>query len=532
MRELSILTAWRAARWTRLAKFAFVVTAAYAGTLFWLAPHPPMADLPQHAGQVALLRDLLLERSPWQSLLRINYFTPYWIGYGPASMLSLLMPVAAALKLMLTLAYYAFVICCVLLRRHFQGDERLDWLFIPGFFGMVYVWGFFTFLVAAPLGLLFILLADRYAVQPTAANGIRLAVLGLVLFFSHGLVFIFASSIGLGLLAVRLGFQQRPLLVALLPYVPLLALGTVYAAAGKNAEAAMDAFFPAGIVWRWDRSRFWLPNHLFGGYDLRGVIFAAIASVFMMWSPRLLGSPLNRRNPAAFVPMATVLLVWLAVPHYAMKTSLLFERFALFVLPLYAMMFGRPTAPRRLADGRTFDGLQSRVCQALLALLCWVFLGAQTQGLFRFAQESEDFDTVRLAAEPGQRALGMVFDTNSAAARNPWAYLNYPLWYQAENGGLVDFNSAWFPPQVVRFRTDRLPAVRPDFSMEPQSFNWNDHRGWEYRYFFVRHSQPIPEDMFENRRCQVALLKSAGPWSLYETRGCHGQARGPVTAPG
>ena len=144
-------------------RLAFLVTVLYAGAMFWIAPHPPMADLPQHAGQVAIWRDLLLGQSPWQQMLRINYFTPYLIGYGLALPLSFVMPVVAAFKLMLMLAYYAFVLCCVLLRRRFDGDERLDWLFIPGFFGLSFIWGNFTFLVAAPVGLFFVLLADRYA---------------------------------------------------------------------------------------------------------------------------------------------------------------------------------------------------------------------------------------------------------------------------------------------------------------------------------------------------------------------------------
>jgi hypothetical protein len=38
----------------------FVIVVVSAGALFWVAPRPPMADLPQHVGQVAVLHDLLL----------------------------------------------------------------------------------------------------------------------------------------------------------------------------------------------------------------------------------------------------------------------------------------------------------------------------------------------------------------------------------------------------------------------------------------------------------------------------------------
>ncbi len=47
-----------------------LATVAGASAIIWLAPFPPMADFPQHAGQVALLRDLLLGRSPWSGEMR------------------------------------------------------------------------------------------------------------------------------------------------------------------------------------------------------------------------------------------------------------------------------------------------------------------------------------------------------------------------------------------------------------------------------------------------------------------------------
>ena len=88
----------------RLLRFLFMFTALCGALIFWLARHPPMIDLPQHAAQVTLLRDMLLGQSPWADLFRINPFTPYIIGYGLALPLSLIMPIAAAMKLLLSLS--------------------------------------------------------------------------------------------------------------------------------------------------------------------------------------------------------------------------------------------------------------------------------------------------------------------------------------------------------------------------------------------------------------------------------------------
>jgi hypothetical protein len=81
------------------ARVGFMASVVLAGATFWISPRLPMTDLAQHAAQVTLWRDLLLDTSKWQSFLYINYFTPYLVGYGLALPLSLVMPVSAVLKL-------------------------------------------------------------------------------------------------------------------------------------------------------------------------------------------------------------------------------------------------------------------------------------------------------------------------------------------------------------------------------------------------------------------------------------------------
>ena len=122
----------------------------------WLAPHLPMLDLPQHAGQVALLRDLLSGTSLWSDLVRVNLFTPYLFSTALALPLSFVLPVNTVFALLLSLSYVGLVSVCVWLRHDLNGDERLDWLFVPGFFGFAWKFGFIPFLVASSIGVVFI----------------------------------------------------------------------------------------------------------------------------------------------------------------------------------------------------------------------------------------------------------------------------------------------------------------------------------------------------------------------------------------
>src|SRR5579864_983616 len=154
------------------------LTFAVGAAILWIPPWPPMADLPQHAAQVGLLKDLLFGRSPWAGEVRINYFTPYLLGYVLAVPLALTMPVAAALKTVMNLAYGLLGFVSMRIGRELGASRRLDaWHFV-GFFGFAYAWGLYTFLVAAPVGAAFVWLSILYARRGGVGRGLALSALG------------------------------------------------------------------------------------------------------------------------------------------------------------------------------------------------------------------------------------------------------------------------------------------------------------------------------------------------------------------
>jgi hypothetical protein len=465
-----------------------------------------MIDLPQHAGQVAVWRDLLLGTSPWQPLVYINYFTPYLAGYGLALLLSFVLPVSAALKLLLMLAYLGFVAACMALRSRLGGDRRLDWLFIPGFFGYAYVWGFYPFLIAAPLGVLFVLLAHRYADRPTPALGAVLLLADVALFFAHGLVFLFANAIG-GMFLLLKGRPLARLVLAALPYAAAGLLCLAYALVFLRLDAN-----PVGEVLPfsggWGLSRLFFLVYSVGAFDADRNFILLV--VLMLAAPLVLGAKLNRRNPAALIPFLVTLLIAVFVPIDAMNTGALYPRVALFLLPFYALMFG--------ALGSAMPGA---LRQLWLPALCWAFLFINTDRLLAFAREESGFEEVLAATAPGHRALGLILDPESTAAASDAAYYHFPLWYQAEKKGFVDFNFANYLPQIVRYRADRMPpvALRSAFRLA-RDFDWTRDDAALYRYLFVRHTTPLRPGYFPAGRCAPVLLKSAGTWSVFENVNC------------
>jgi hypothetical protein len=344
---------------------------------------------------------------------------------------------------------------------------------------LAYEYGLFPFLVAVPIGIAFIVLAHRYAERPSLVSGTLLCLTGLALYFSHGLTLVFAGVIG----ATFLLLQRRSLGSVMLtgvPYVVLAGICLVYALLGLNFAASTSAV-PGAPQW---------PG-LFSG--LKHLLFFPIGAPRHDWllaplvpllllAPLLAGCRVSWRNHAAFVPIC-VLLAWvLAVPESVGETWFIAYRFSIFLLPFFALLF---VAPRR-----------ARVIR-IASILSWVFLVIHGERLMAFAKESDSFEQLLAATEPGFRAQSVVLDPVSRAAQNPMAYASFPLWYQADKAGLVDFNFAYFPSQVVRYREGQQPIDK-------------------HRYYFVRRTGSSPEKSMPVGAGELRLLKSSGDWSLFE----------------
>lgn len=500
-----------------LFRWLFYFVFLSGGAIVWLAGHPPMADLPQHAGQVVLLHDLLLHRSPWQSEVRINFFTPYWVGYGVATLLSFVMPVVVAIKLQLTLAYYGFVAALIFVRRRLGGDARLDWLFLIGWFGFAYEYGFFTFLVSAPFAVLYIEWARTYAASPSWRRGSILLASGVVLFFCHGLIFLFANAIGGTFLLMR---YRRNLLAAwrvFWPYALLGALCVVYYLMHRQVD--VKPMYPFTVLWRLGLVR--LIGVFMWPWGIVPKPALALGLAYLLCLATGLLRPRLNPCPEAAVPFVIVLLILFFVPQFAANTFFLYQRFGLFAFPFLALMIVRRDNTRDSVPSHY--ALFAHAGQALLALVCASFFAIQAWDAVKFDSESHDFDAVTQVLAPGQRVLSLVWSRASPAANNTAVYENFAAWYQAEKQGFVDFNFAWFPPQIVRYRLDRLPAMGPsEFTAfeENKRFEPDYFQIWKYRYLIVRSANPLSGAALKSEHCVIAPLKTVGMWSSYIVTNC------------
>jgi hypothetical protein len=491
-------------RWDLLLLFALGVV------VIWLPPRPPMIDLAQHAGQVSLMDDLLLGRSQWSGDVKLNFFTPYLIGYLLASPLMLFMPAAAALKTVLTVAYAAFIGACLLIRRELNVSPKLDSLYTLPFFGLAYGWGLYTFLVAAPVGLGFVWLCLKYSRQPRLGWGLAVAGTGLALLFCHGLVFLLTAGIGgLLVLANARTTDLRTLALRCWPFLlPLLMCGLVFVLTSRH-ELAMDHQFGSKIEMQSPRVR------------LRTII-GSLGGPSTLWSAMiflpLLVLPLAARLRIAWdrerlVIFGVVASTLLFAPEFVWSTALIYPRLTLFVLPAYAWLFSATPMESRMGS------MVQPWLRPAVSAVCVLSLGIHLGQAYLFSRETRDFEAVLEKAQPRQRALSLIFDNRSDAGVTA-PYLHFPAWYQADKHGFVDFNFAVSHIEIVRFRRHSL--FDDDFAWNPDRFRWNIHGGSTYRYFFVRSSSPLPSNLFAGADCQPVLIAQSGLWKLFEHRSCRG----------
>jgi hypothetical protein len=472
--------------------------------VIWLPARPPMVDLPQHGAQLALLRDLVLGRSPWADQVHVNVFTPYLLGYCLALPIALIAPPLVAMKLVLSGAFVAFVAACRSIRAALGASARLDALFCIPFFGFAYSWGFYTFLVAAPVGLLFIRVAIGYGREPRLRAGLLLAALGVAMLFCHGLVFLFAFAVS-GAIMLANTRSVMDLVRRSWPFAAAAVFAVALFMAMRANETQISNNFGQQLQMSPLARR--IAMLATNSVDAPPTLWPRIATDVLLALPLLGGLALNRRREALAIAGAVAVMMVFA-PSFAWSTGYLFERLVLFMLPAYAWLFVDPPQPRAW-----------RLPGPALALACAVVaagvLVKHAADGVAFSNEAKDFDRVMAAAQPRQRALMLPFDRASQVqVGDEAAYLHFPAWYAAERQGFVDFSFAYFHPEMVRFNTATLPPVRDDLEWFPESFDWTRLQAWRYRYFFVRSRVPLAPRFFAPG--QPRLLARSGEWSLYE----------------
>jgi hypothetical protein len=484
----------------------------------WIAPFPPMTDLPQHASQIALLRDLLSGNSRYDSIFHINWFTPYLLGYLLVYVLVPLLGIVGACKTVVSLALASLPPATALVMKETGADKRWAILSVPVMFGFCYQWGFLNFLVAAPLGLVFVWLVLRHVRRPTTGGAMAIAVTINLLFFCHAMICAFFGGVAGCILLVSsrgVGTAIRRLL-PLASVIPVMVFWGTRTLANPVARrptlwdlnwlTTQDGYYsvlaawtsPGG--WGWGRTAGFFPRLL----GVRPGVAVTLFGLLLFLVPFAAGARLTRRL-IVWIPFLLCVATLLFVPGILFGTDFTFQRFTVFALPLFLVLLERPAEkpwPRWLWP----------VC----VLMAGGWICVVSANTLAYARDAAGFEQVLERMEPGQRALSFAYEHDSAGTIAP-PFLHYPSWYSALKGGIVDPNIAGTHVQLVLYRPGQMPIARLwGFEWNPIPFEWRFYGGSNYRYFVSRAPEDLAGIMFRTATCRTRLVFHANHWWLYE----------------
>jgi hypothetical protein len=252
--------------------------------------------------------------------------------------------------------------------------------------------------------------------------------------------------------------------------------------------------------WGWGRTAGLFPR-------LLGVRPGALATMFglaLFALPFAAGQRVTRR-PTRWIPVAVCALVLLLAPGFLFGTEFVYQRFTVFVLPLFLILL----EPRQTRPTPRWTWL---ACGGLAA--AWIAV-ASTNAM-RYQSEAAGFDEILAHMEPEQRALAFTFERDSETMITP-PFLHYGAWYSALKQGVTDPSAASTHAVPVFYRPEWRPRARPAaFEWIPQQFDWPPFHGEQYRYFIARASSDAGPWMFRHATCNTRLVYHVNHWWLYE----------------
>ncbi len=489
-------------------RIAYTVSVLLLVIPVWIADFPPFGDIPQHAAQVSeFLR--YLEGNPSPSFT-INLFTPYIFGYVLTALFALVLPLVVAIKLTLSVAIVGFPIACCWLRRESGGKPYWDWMILPTAYSFSLEWGFLNFIIGAPIAIFLIAASLNRDRAASLRNEFAVFSLSLLLFLSHIILYAFFWGIAFLILATR--FENFTILYKRLrPLLLSAVLVPIWLAMISSGEAKMIQ----GVFWGLEPGRFFellvLP-HL---WPLDAVHVSV--SLLLLAFPWFTGGRMIWRRAHSLSAVA-FLVGFMFLPNGAYGASLVFQRFAVFLIPFWLLLF----VPRK-GDAVALSQGQ-KILTAIMVILVCIFscslVYRRAENYMGLSKDFSDFRVVISQMRPHAKVLSLPFDHGGEQFPGR-IFAHFASWYQAFNGGTTDPSFGTLYHMLARYRLEQLPPVRLGFEDAASSFDWARHRGDEYDYFLVHSFSDRNMTEFSKSACPIELVKHVGGWWLYAPVGTH-----------
>lgn len=461
--------------------------------VLWVPKYLPLTDLPQHAAQISIWKHLEDPRYGFRDVFQVQYFTPYLVGNAMARLLAEAFSVRVAVKLVLTLAVLGLPLSLWRLLDAARGDRWWALLGFPLAFGYAFLWGFFSYVVALPIGVAQLALALDYREKLGVWRGVGLAALSVVLFGTHLLPFMLCGLSAAALLGLPMtGWKST--LRRLAPLGPSLVLAVVWAFRYRKVEGLAPDVFRYGLARFSELPALWFGNP----YDVTALLAGLFAIALFAGS----GARLSAHR-VRWLPLAIGAAAYLGVPQDYSSVAFLYPRLAIWIVPL--SFVATELKERRVRPTIVHGAL---LCSAL------AWMGLVFTSFDAFDRDARQFDVVLEKLKPNQRMRSIVFERGGEYIAGGAPFLHFPVWYQVEKGGTTSFSFATSSQSVVVFRPEARRAMPAAIDWLPWQFDAATERD-HYDYFVVRASSDWGPKLFAGAHRPPRLLAHEGWWWVY-----------------
>jgi hypothetical protein len=491
----------------------------------WVVGFPPMVDYPQQLALAAILRWYGDPARRFRETYELALWAPHGLFKLLTAGLAWVMPINVAGKLVVSASLLGVGWAALALCRRTGRPGWYALLALALTYGTIFYWGFVDNLIAYPLALGGVAMADGLLDRPRFGARPWLALAAVtVLFYTVHLQFLLLFAGMVGWLAVcrwpRWRSDPRSLalrLSALLPGLAacgaVMAYGVLRSPIGviSEYERRMRSAPPLRLPSSAKLAR--LPELLFGpypdrtGWVLAGLlVLAAVLAVLFRDRSADRSSWQDRLFRTRFATLAAWLfLLYMVLPEFR-GGYLIAER----VAPLAAML-AVVALPPLLPERR-------RLVAAVVMAVFVFQLGQTLSAFLRFRTESAGLAELLAGTEPGRNLAGLVFARESASWPGMPVYLHFPAYYQVEKGGRTLFSFAELFQTSARFRPGQSwdELLREWNDWNPRFFDYGRHGG-RFHYFLVRGGPLEVAEAFHGDPERLGLVgRTAGEWWLFE----------------
>ena len=469
---------------------------------FFAFEYLPMQDMPVHLAVVRIWSEAGSNSVLGQTYVPRDSFSPYLVVYGLLRLLSHVVSLHVAGKMVLIGYALLLPLSVAYALRSFGRDPRLSLLAFAFIFNRQFVLGFLSSLFAIPLFVFIIGLLKRYLDAPTLRREVTLAFLVVMLYFTHGLAALCFAIAGPIVFFLHVWHPKQILRRSLFVW-PALGICILWALRSSKGKPFVGEFY--SFTKNMSELGHWAVNVLqadVDDYGLVAIVATLLATAAIVPKQRIRVA----RSHAMAVAGIGLLTAFFFLPAHIMQPLDHWGTGGRVVIPGFLLLLGLPSID--------FRGARALLLVPALSVMLYarVQLG---RAMADFDAQARHIDAVIAEMPPDQRVMCLVYQKEHPAfeASPFWHFLAY---YQVRKGGA---SSDGFVNEdtPIQWRTAPLPSLNPHIAAS--AFKYAE-MGSSFDYFLVLWGEKsVPQYSFPGAGKNVRLVAKSGRFAAYENLG-------------